>query len=99
MRSPGDSSSVWRWWSRTRAGYAFGAANQATYFLQATGALPTDKVPGHRKHWLETSGDEPLARAKQLGADYLVLDRTPVHDRIAAQPVYSNNGFAVFATH
>lgn len=63
------------------------------------GAAPTEKVPDHRKHWLEASGDELLARAKELGTDYLVLDRTPAHDRIAAQPVYRNDAFAVFATH
>ena len=63
-----------------------------------TGAPPTDKVPTHRKYWLEATGDTLLARAKQLGVDFLVLDRSPAHDQIAVQPVYSNAAFAVYAT-
>jgi hypothetical protein len=62
-----------------------------------TGALATDKLPTHRKDWLDSPGDELLARAKQLGVDYLVLDHTAAHDRIAAVPVFNNAAFAVFA--
>ncbi|NVB84739.1 MAG: hypothetical protein HOV81_40590, partial [Kofleriaceae bacterium] len=64
---------------------------------QMNGALPTEKVPTHRKRWQDSTGDELFARAKQLGTDFLVLDRSATHDRIAAQPVYSNAAFAVFA--
>ena len=62
-----------------------------------TGALPTEKVTAHREHWRDATGDELMARARLLGVDYLVLERTPTHDRIAAQPVYSNAAFAVFS--
>ncbi|HEY1815457.1 MAG TPA: DUF6798 domain-containing protein [Kofleriaceae bacterium] len=63
------------------------------------GALPTDKIPAHRRRWLDATGDALLARSRELGIDYLVLDRTPSHDRIAARPVFSNDSFAVFAVH
>jgi hypothetical protein len=63
------------------------------------GALPTDKKDAHRQHWLDATGDELLARSRELGVDYLVVDRTPTHDQIAARPVYSNDVFAVFAVH
>lgn len=61
------------------------------------GVLPTDKIPTHRQHWLETPGDELLVRAKQLGVDYLVLDHTAAHDHIAAHPVFANAAFTVYA--
>jgi hypothetical protein len=64
---------------------------------QMTGALPAEKVPAHRKHWKDATGDELFGRAKQLGTDFLVLDRSATHDRIAAQPVYTNAAYAVFA--
>ena len=62
-----------------------------------TGAGPNEKIPAHRKRWVESTGDELLARSKELGADYLMLDRSPTHDRISAQPIFSNAAFAVFA--
>jgi len=62
-----------------------------------TGAAPTDKVPAQRAAWRGATGDEVLARSKELGVDYLVLDRSQAHDRIAARPVFSNASFAVYA--
>lgn len=61
-----------------------------------TGASATEKVPDHRKRWLEATGDELLGRARQLGADYLVLDRTPSHEQITATPAFRNDSFAVY---
>jgi hypothetical protein len=61
------------------------------------GALATDKIPTHRKDWLDAPGDELLVRAKQLGVDYLILDHSGAHDRIGALPVFNNAAFAVFA--
>ena len=63
---------------------------------RVTGAAPTQKVPDHRERWLAASGEELLSRARSLGVDYLVLDRSAEHDRIAAPPVYRNDHFAVF---
>jgi hypothetical protein len=64
---------------------------------QITGEGPTDKLPAHRTAWIQATGDELLRRAKELGLDFLVLDRSSVHDRIAIQPIFQNQAYAVFA--
>ncbi|MFT3694327.1 MAG: hypothetical protein QM831_14365 [Kofleriaceae bacterium] len=60
------------------------------------GAKPDDKIPAHQQAWLTSTGDDLLARTKRLSGDYLVLDRTPAHDQIAAAPVFQNARFQVY---
>ena len=64
---------------------------------QLTEAPPTAKVPRHRENWAHTTGDELFDRAKVLKMDFLVLDRSPEHDRISQAAIFRNEAFAVFA--
>lgn len=66
--------------------------------VRMTGASATDKIPAHRKGWVDATGDQLLGRAKALGLDYLVLDRSPAHDQTLARPLFQDSRYAAFAT-
>ena len=60
---------------------------------EVTGA-PLHDVPQANALWAAATRDELLARAKHLGANYLVLDRP--HDVADPAAVYSNATFVVY---
>jgi len=64
---------------------------------QLTGANATAKLPTHRENWANSTGNALFERAKVLEIDFMVLDRSPEHDRISRTPIYRNEAFAVFA--
>ena len=63
-----------------------------------TDSQPDDTIPTLRKNWESATGDALVARARSLGLDYLVVERSSPHDQIANRPVFENGQFAVFAT-
>ncbi len=55
-------------------------------------------VPQTARLWAESTGAQLLARARELDAQYLVLDRTAALANLPRAPVFANATYAVYAT-